>query len=91
MAPEDLALANGATPAGRVAVAPGGEIRIELDDSGVSLEAIERALLVAALAKTGGNQSAAARLLGVSRDTLRYRNEKYGLADGASRGCDPEA
>ena len=33
----------------------------------------------AALAKAGGNQSAAARLLGVSRDTLRYRMEKYGI------------
>jgi len=77
------------TPAGRVAVDPGGEIHIELSDEGVSLEAIERALLVAALAKSGGNQSAAARLLGVSRDTLRYRIEKYGLADGAPRAADP--
>ena len=32
-----------------------------------------------ALEKAGGNQTAAARLLGVSRDTLRYRVEKFGL------------
>ncbi len=93
VAVEDLGLATNSTPTGpaptgTVAVAPGGQIRIELAEGGVSLEAIERALLVAALAKTGGNQSAAARLLGVSRDTLRYRVEKYGLADGASRGVD---
>ena len=32
-----------------------------------------------ALHEAAGNQSAAARLLGISRDTLRYRLEKYGL------------
>ena len=58
---------------------PSGEVRIDFPDSGLSLEAVERALLVAALEKSGGNQSAAARLLGVSRDTLRYRMEKFGL------------
>ena len=36
--------------------------------------------LTGALAKAGGNQSAAARLLGISRDTLRYRLEKHGLS-----------
>ena len=29
--------------------------------------------------KAAGNQSAAARLLGISRDTMRYRLEKFGL------------
>ena len=42
---------------------------------------MERAVLVAALAKAGGNQSEAARLLGISRDTLRYRIAKFGLGD----------
>ena len=32
-----------------------------------------------ALARTTGNQSAAARLLGISRYALRYRMEKFGL------------
>jgi len=36
-------------------------------------------LLLKALERADGNQSAAARLLGLSRDTLRYRMEKFGL------------
>ena len=32
-----------------------------------------------ALAQTRGNVTQAARLLGVTRDTLRYRIEKYNL------------
>jgi DNA-binding NtrC family response regulator len=64
-----------------IGVAPGGEVCIELPENGVSLEAVERALLVAALERAGGNQSKAARLLAVSRDTLRYRMEKYGLGE----------
>jgi DNA-binding protein Fis len=31
------------------------------------------------LARTEGNQSASARLLGITRYALRYRIEKYGL------------
>jgi len=37
----------------------------------------ERTLVEQALARTDGNQSAAARLLGLTRDELRYRLEKY--------------
>jgi DNA-binding NtrC family response regulator len=65
----------------RVTVALSGDIRIEFPRSGVSLEAIERAFIEQALERAGGNQSAAARLLGLSRDTLRYRMEKYGLGE----------
>ena len=75
----DLGLAPTPSTGGRVAVAPTGEVRIEFPEGGLSLEAVERAILVAGLEKAGGNQSAASRLLGVSRDTLRYRMEKYGL------------
>jgi two-component system, NtrC family, response regulator AtoC len=49
-----------------------------LPEDGVDLEAVERGLLQQALDRTGGNQSAAARLLGISRYALRYRMEKYG-------------
>ena len=77
----DLGLATTAAAAGRVAVAPSGEIEIDFPDGGLSLEAVERALLVRALDKASGNQSAAARLLGISRDTLRYRMEKFGLGE----------
>ena len=50
-----------------------------LPEEGVDLEAVERGLLAQALRRTGGNQSAAARLLGISRYALRYRMEKYDL------------
>ena len=48
----------------------------------MDLEAVERGLLVQALARTRGNQSAAARLLGLSRYALRYRMEKFQLGTG---------
>ena len=38
---------------------------------------VERDLLVQALNRTGWNVTRAAQLLGISRDTLRYRMEKY--------------
>jgi two-component system, NtrC family, response regulator AtoC len=79
--PEDLGLRVEGTPGGHVGVAPTGEVSIDFPDGGLSFEAVERALLVAALGKAGGNQSAAARLLSISRDALRYRIEKYGLGD----------
>ena len=46
---------------------------------GLTLEAAERLLIERALLDTGGNVSEAARRLGVSRMTLRYRMEKYAL------------
>ena len=76
---EDLDLPASAPEAGGVAGDPGGELKIDVDDQGCSLESVERALLVRALEKEKGNQSAAARWLGISRHTLRYRMEKYGL------------
>jgi sigma-54-specific transcriptional regulator len=40
---------------------------------------LERLLIKRALEKTGGNQVHAAKLLGISRNTLRNRIEKYGF------------
>jgi len=50
-----------------------------IPDSGLSLEENERMLLVKALEKTGGNQTQAARLLKITRDTLRYKMKKFNL------------
>jgi len=50
-----------------------------LPSEGVDLEELERDLIRQALEQSGGNKSRAARLLGLSRDTLRYRVEKYGM------------
>ena len=51
----------------------------ELPADGVDLEAVEKGLLAQALARCNGNQSAAARLLSISRYALRYRMEKFKL------------
>ncbi len=47
---------------------------------GVQLDALEADLIHQALSRTNGNRSKSARLLGISRDTLLYRIQKYGLA-----------
>ncbi len=52
-----------------------------LPASGIRLEDLERDLVQQALNRTGGNVTRAARLLGLSRDTLRYRLEKYRMTD----------
>jgi DNA-binding NtrC family response regulator len=75
----DLALLGEPAQTGAVRGGPNGQIEIEFPPNGISLEAVERALLARAVAAANDNQSAAARLLGISRDTLRYRLEKYGL------------
>ncbi|HKW96461.1 MAG TPA: sigma 54-interacting transcriptional regulator [Bryobacteraceae bacterium] len=50
-----------------------------IPDEGISLEESERTLVVRALEKTGGNQTQAARLLKITRDTLRYKMKKFNL------------
>jgi two-component system response regulator AtoC len=50
-----------------------------ISDEGMSLEENERALLARALSKTSGNQTQAARLLKITRDTLRYKMKKFNL------------
>jgi two-component system response regulator PilR (NtrC family) len=58
----------------------------QLPTAGASLDdlmdAFERDLLVAALAKTRGVKKRAAQLLGITFRSLRYRLEKLGLDDG---------
>jgi len=50
---------------------------IDLPGSGIDLEELEYELVAQALEKTRGNVTKAAKLLGLTRDTLRYRMEKY--------------
>jgi DNA-binding NtrC family response regulator len=58
-----------------------------LPAAGLDLKAVaatwEQSLIRQALSRTDGNQTSAARLLGLSRDELRYRMEKYALAGEA--------
>ncbi|MEW5787564.1 MAG: sigma-54 dependent transcriptional regulator [Pseudomonadota bacterium] len=51
-------------------------------DAGRTLDEMERNALLDALHKTSWNVTQAARLLGISRDTLRYRIDKHGLEGG---------
>lgn len=51
----------------------------QIPDGGLNLEEVEQKLLLSALKKTNGNKARAAQLLGLTRDTLRYRLEKYKL------------
>ena len=43
------------------------------------IASVERELIIAALAETGGNQVQASKLLGITRATLRKRVEKFGI------------
>jgi DNA-binding NtrC family response regulator len=66
---------------------------IELPRDGIDLDALERSLVMQALTRTGGNQTRAGALLGLHRDQIRYRLEKYrkgGGTDGSSRGANAE-
>ena len=52
---------------------------IVLPDEGLSLEEVEKSLIIQALDKTDNNQTNAAKLLGRTRHTLIYRMEKYNI------------
>ena len=58
--------------------------RVELPPAGIILEELERSLLVQALDRTNWNQTKAAGLLGLNRDQIRYRIEKFGLPKSPS-------
>jgi len=47
--------------------------------SGVPLETVERHMILLALRDAAGNQSKAAERLGIGRDAIRYKIQKYGL------------
>jgi transcriptional regulator with GAF, ATPase, and Fis domain len=51
-----------------------------LPPAGLSFEALERGLVTQALERAGWNKTKAAKLLGMPRDWLRYRIEKFGLS-----------
>ena len=57
-------------------------------DQRIDLEQVERALIEKALQKTQGNVSAAARLLTIGREALRYRMTKFNLT-GAADSAEP--
>jgi DNA-binding NtrC family response regulator len=57
----------------------------KLPPDGLNLEEVERDLLLQALDRTDWNQTHAGRLLGINRDQVRYRIEKFGLPPAAQQ------
>jgi two-component system, NtrC family, response regulator AtoC len=61
-------------------VGRGGELKgLKIPPEGISMERVEEGLVRQALEMTGGNQTKAAKLLDISRDSLRYRMQKFGI------------
>ncbi|MBF0294634.1 MAG: sigma-54-dependent Fis family transcriptional regulator [Magnetococcales bacterium] len=54
-------------------------VAITLPNGGINLDHLERDLILAALERTNGNRTHAARLLDLTRDTLLYRMKKHAL------------
>ncbi len=70
---DDITLGRSAPPA-----EPGKRL-LSLPVKGIKLEELERDLVVQALERTGGNQTKAGELLGMTRDQIHYRMEKFDL------------
>lgn len=55
------------------------DFHVEIPEQGVSLEDIMKEYICVALTKTNGNQTKAAKLLGISRRRLQNRIQNYGI------------
>ena len=55
------------------------QMSLEIPDEGLNLEEVEKALIINAMNKAGQNQTRAAELLNISRQTLIYRMQKYDI------------
>lgn len=66
---------------GTAEVSPAKEEKapFNIPPEGLSLKNVEKDLITKALQMVNGNQTRAARLLGISRDALRYKMQKFGL------------
>jgi len=63
------------------------KVALELPEEGIDLEEVEKEILLQALQRHNWNQTHAARYLNISRKTLIYRMEKFGMHEpGQSSG-----
>ncbi len=77
--PKDLALGPAPLPERSDGVKTvDGAFAIDLS-KGIVLEELEKSIIERVLVQTGWNRTKAAQLLGLSRETLRYRIEKHEL------------
>ena len=74
---QDLGLTT--AKAAALVVGPAGRVAVDFTAGGIVLDDVERELIEKALQASNWNRAQAADLLGLSRDTLRYRIEKYQL------------
>jgi DNA-binding NtrC family response regulator len=81
--PDQLALYAKSAQPGELGLARSTPSQFFLPEGGVDLQNLERQLVMQALEKTSGNVTKAAKLLGLSRDTLRYRIEKFALGSNS--------
>jgi two-component system response regulator AtoC len=56
-----------------------GGIDIRIPPGGIDIEEVEKELIRQALDMTNGNQTRSAKILNLTRDTLRYRMQKFGF------------
>jgi DNA-binding NtrC family response regulator len=68
----------------RMGAEPSKQATIDLPPGGVNLDRVEKDLIIQALARSRGNQSLAAGLLGITRYRLRSRLKKFGIPSGRS-------
>lgn len=65
---------------------------IHIPPSGIDIEELNKSLVIQALRMSRGNRTKAARLIGLTRATILYRMDKYGIKDeepGAERDGSP--
>ncbi len=75
---ENLDLGNGKSTVS-VVLGSDGNVQVDFASGGIILDEVERQLIVQALHASGWNRTRTAQLLGISKETLRYRMEKYRL------------
>jgi len=70
------------TPSAGTPVSSASNLVLDVPDAGTTFDALEKSILAQMLTRHGGNQSAAARALGLSESTLRSRLKRLGLKGG---------